>query len=930
MVKQIRISELARELEIKPRVILDALPALGIDGKKTHSSNIDLESAEKIRRHFQAAAQTEVEPEEAEAAPVIAAEAEQKPETQAIPERAAKPVLVASAPASGQVEPAARTVKTPQMGIRMTAPVARRHATVVSPTKPATVPPAATTPAAPAEPATPAVLSAPVTSIPAPVASTTATAPPPAAPIQAAPPASPNLPAPAAPRTLAPPSLRPAAAGPSTPAPAVPGRRVIVPVAPQRPVYKAPEQPLRPAPGKPILNRGTAPVPGKPIYQRPAPAGARPPMPGKAFTPEGRRPPHPTRASAGRPAGQAGRRQHEPRVKEGPLKYQPKLAEVPSGPLPIDRSITISEGISVKDLSERLQVRAKDVIRKLLDRGLMATVNQSLDTEIAKQIAREFGAEAQVVSFEEEALKELEPAMLQQESEKLQPRAPVVTIMGHVDHGKTSLLDAIRETNVAGGEAGGITQHIGAYSVEITDRESPAFGRRIVFIDTPGHEAFTRMRARGAKVTDLVVLVVAADDGVMPQTLEAIDHARAASVPILVAVNKIDKPGAQPDRVKKQLADRGLMPEVWGGQTVMVDVSAKTKANLKLLLEMILLVSDLQSLKADPEQPGQGTVLDAELDRGRGPVAHALMQNGCLKVGDTVIAGAVMGKVRALFDDRGRPISEAGPSMPVEILGLEGLPDAGDRIVAVQDRFKAKQIVIYREQKARESAMARSSRLNLESLSQQMAEGQMKELPLIIKADVQGSVEVLVDTLNRQATAKVKPVIIHSGVGAITENDVLLAAASNAIIIGFNVRPERKATELAEQEKVDIRLHSIIYELAEEMDKAMAGLLEPTFKETVLGRAEVRDTFRIPKVGAIAGCYVREGKLTRDSQVRVLRDHVVIYTSKISSLRHFKQDVNEIRSNMECGVGIANFSDVKTGDVLESFIVEKIAAPATA
>ncbi len=922
MAKQIRISELARELEEVNRVILEALPALGIEGKKTHSSNIDEETADIIRRYFarvKSEAAAKSAPVEAKAEPSPAAEPTlTKPEPVAPPPPAAPP----SAPAASAAvvkPPLAPRTGMPKTGIPMTAPVARRQHIA---------PPAVQKPSV----AAPTPKEVPVESA---KTAQDGTAPPPAAQIASPPPTpaastgpqvAPSAPPP--PRTLAPPALRPAASGSATPAPAIPGRRVIVPVAPQRPVYKAPEQPLHPAAGKPILRRGTTPVPGKPIYQRPSPTGARPPVPGRAFTPEGRRPPHPTRPGAGRPSGPA--RRHEPRVKEGPLKYQPKLTETPSGPLPIDREITISEGISVKDLSERLQVRAKDVIRKLLDRGLMSTVNQSLDTEIATQIAREFGAEAKVVSFEEEALKELEPAIVQQESAKLQPRPPVVTIMGHVDHGKTSLLDAIRETNVAAGEAGGITQHIGAYSVEINDRESPAFGRRIVFIDTPGHEAFTRMRARGAKVTDLVVLVVAADDGVMPQTLEAIDHAQAAKVPILVAVNKIDKPGAQPDRVKKQLSDRGLMPEAWGGQTVMVDVSAKTKANLKLLLEMILLVSDMQNLRADPEQPGQGTVLEAELDRGRGPVAHALLQSGTLKVGDTIIAGAVMGKIRALFDDRGRPVAAAGPSMPVEILGLEGLPDAGDRIVMVQDRFKAKQIVLYRGQKAREHALAHTPRLNLENLSQQMAEGEVKELPLVIKADVQGSVEVLVDTLNRLATAKVKPVIIHSGVGAITESDVLLASASNAIIIGFNVRPERKATELAEQEKVDIRLHSIIYEVTEEMNKAMAGLLEPIFKETVLGRAEVRETFRIPKVGAIAGCYVREGKLTRDAQVRILRDHVVIYTSKIASLRHFKQDVTEIRSNMECGVSIANFSDVKAGDVLESFMVEKITAPVQA
>ncbi len=592
-------------------------------------------------------------------------------------------------------------------------------------------------------------------------------------------------------------------------------------------------------------------------------------------------------------------------------------------------NITISEGLTVKDLSERLGLRAKDVIRKLLDRGLLVTVNQSLDTEIATQIAKDFGATAETVSFEQEALGAIEPvdagAGEAAPSETLVSRAPVVTIMGHVDHGKTSLLDAIRQTSVASGEAGGITQHIGAYKVEVTDPNSPAFGRKVVFIDTPGHAAFTRMRARGAKVTDIVVLVVAADDGVMPQTIEAIDHARAANVPIVVAVNKIDKPGAQPDRVKKQLGERGLLAEDWGGSTVTVSVSAKAKTNLNLLLEMILLVSDLQELKADPERPGQGVVLEAQLDRGRGPVARVLVQNGSLHTGDTLIAGAVMGRIRAMFDDRGRAIEEAGPSTPAEVLGLDGLPDAGENWLVVNDRNKARQIVMFREEKAREATLARSTRLNLEALSQQLARGDVKELNLIIKADVQGSEEVLVDAVNKLSTDKVKVRVIHSGVGAITESDVLLASASHAVVIGFNVRPERKAIELAEQENVDIRLHTIIYELTDEIQRAMHGLLEPTFKESTLGHAEVQQTFRIPKVGTVAGCLVKDGKLVRDGQVRVIRDGAVVYTGKLTSLRRFKEDAGEVRAGMECGASVGNFNDIKQGDVLEAFTIEKVA-----
>ncbi len=610
----------------------------------------------------------------------------------------------------------------------------------------------------------------------------------------------------------------------------------------------------------------------------------------------------------------------------------PRLVPISTEPLPITRTITITEGISVKDLAEKLDVRAKDLIARLLARGVFATINQTLDAELANEMARQFGADTNVISFEEQVAQDAVEASDVDTETALQtePRPPVVTVMGHVDHGKTSLLDSIRVTSVAEGEAGGITQHIGAYKVGIKDTESPAYGREIVFLDTPGHEAFTRMRARGAKVTDLVVLVVAADDGVMPQTLEAIDHANAAKVPIIVAVNKIDKPEAMPERVKKQLADRGLVPEDWGGKTVFVEVSAKKKTNLNLLMEMVCLVADLQELKASPDRPAVGAVLEAKLDRGRGAVATILVQNGTLHNGDTFIVGNVFGKVRAMFDDRGNEVDTAPPSTPVEILGLEGLPQAGDQLTVIADRSRAKQIAQYREQKAREATLAKSSRVSLEGLAEQIKRAGFKELPLILKGDVQGSVEVLADSLDKLSTEKVKIKILHTGVGAITETDVLLASASNAIIIGFNVRPERKAQEIAEQEEVDIRLHSIIYELHDEIKKAMTGLLEPTIKETFLGRAEVRETFRIPKVGTVAGCYVQEGAIKRDAQVRLLRDSVVVFTGKIASLRRFKDDANEVRHGLECGISIANYGDVKVGDVIEAFVTEKIAAEAIA
>jgi translation initiation factor IF-2 len=607
----------------------------------------------------------------------------------------------------------------------------------------------------------------------------------------------------------------------------------------------------------------------------------------------------------------------------------PPRLSLSTEPLPITRSITIPEGISVKDLAEKLEIRAKDLIARLLARGVFATVNQTLDSDLASEMARHFGAETSVISFEEQLAKDTAPSDgASEEAGQAVPRPPVVTIMGHVDHGKTSLLDAIRSTNVAEGEAGGITQHIGAYKVSITDPNSPAYGREIVFLDTPGHEAFTRMRARGSKVTDIVVLVVAADDGVMPQTLEAIDHAKAANVPIIVAVNKIDKPDALPDRVKKQLADRGLMPEDWGGSTVFVDVSAKQKTNLNLLMEMICLVADLQDLKAVPDRLASGTVLEAKLDRGRGPVATVLVQNGTLRNSDNFVVGNVFGKVRAMFNDRGAALETAGPATPVEVLGLEGLPQAGDQLVAVADRERARDISEYREMKAREAQLAKSSRVSLEGLAEQLKTAGQKELSIILKGDVQGSVEVLSDLLTKLSNERVKINIMRASVGAITESDVLLASASNAIIIGFNVRPERKAQELAEQEKVDIRLHSIIYELQDEIKRAMTGLLEPIVKETYLGRAEVRDTFRVPKVGTVAGCFVSDGVVKRDAEVRLLRDNVVIFKGKVASLRRFKEDVNEVRNGMECGISITNYNDIKVGDAIEVFVTERVAAEA--
>ena len=602
-------------------------------------------------------------------------------------------------------------------------------------------------------------------------------------------------------------------------------------------------------------------------------------------------------------------------------------AQIPQEPMPITRTITVTEGISVKDLAEKLDIRGKDLIATLLMRGVFVTVNQSLEGELVKDVARQFGADATIITVEEQLENEAIEGFLEDTTGMTEiVRSPVVTVMGHVDHGKTSLLDAIRMTDVAAGEAGGITQHIGAYKVHVTKPDSPAFGREIVFLDTPGHEAFTRMRARGAKVTDIVVIVVAADDGVMPQTLEAIDHAKAANVPIIVAINKIDKPEAQPDRIKQQLGERGLQLTGWGGNVEYVEVSAKKRINLDRLEEMICLVADVNEQKSQPDRPAVGTVIEAKLDRGRGAVASILVQNGTLRIGDSYIVGNTFGKVRAMFDDRGRAITEAGPSTPVEILGLESMPDAGDTFLVMADRDKAKGIAQYRKMKEREAQLAKSSRVSLEGLAEQIKQAGMKDLNLILKGDVQGSVEVLADSLEKMSTEKVRVRVLRAGVGAITESDVLLASASNAVVIGFNVRPDRKAADIAERENVEIRIHSIIYELQDEITKAMYGLLEPVFKENYLGRAEVLNVFKITKVGQIAGCIVRDGLIRRDAQVKVERNGEEVWKGRISSLKRFKDDASEVRQGVECGIDLANFKDIQVGDFIEAFTTEKLAA----
>jgi translation initiation factor IF-2 len=703
-------------------------------------------------------------------------------------------------------------------------------------------------------------------------------------------------------RPPVPPAGRPGTAAPP---------RIVRPVGP----------PARPA-GAPARPGLVARPAGAPAPARPASGGPRPLPSQPVRSPQPARPPafaRPASPGPWRPPSRPGMRP-APGARREPMPRVAAPVAVPATPPPITRTITMAEGMTVKDLAEKLDLRAKDVLKKLLDRRIMLTINTTLDTETAMAIARDFGADVQMRSIEEELL-DVEPEEVKPEDRSI--RAPVVTVMGHVDHGKTTLLDAIRETRVAEREAGGITQHIGAYHVKVHNRP-------VVFLDTPGHEAFTLMRARGARVTDIVILVIAADDGVMPQTREAIDHARAANVPIIVAINKIDKPNANPERVKKELSDLGLMPEEWGGQTIVVELSAKKRQNLDLLLEMVLLVSDIGELKASTKRNAIGTVLEVKLDKGRGPVATLLVQDGTLHVGDTFIAGAIIGKVRALIDDRGRHVKAAGPSMPVEVLGLGGLPQPGDPFQAITDAAKARQVAMFRQAQVREKALGArmGGRLTLESLKQQIAEGEVKELPIIIKADVQGSAEVLADTLVKLSDDKVKIKIIHSGVGSINESDVLLASASNAIIIGFDVRPDRNAGEIADREKVDIRLHSVIYNVIDEMKKAMTGLLEPTVKEQRIGTADVRNTFKVPKFGTIAGCLVTEGRVTRsgEAQARLLRDNQVVFEGKIGSLRRFKDDVSEVKAGFECGIGLERFNDIKVGDLIEVFTVERVAA----
>ncbi len=582
---------------------------------------------------------------------------------------------------------------------------------------------------------------------------------------------------------------------------------------------------------------------------------------------------------------------------------------------PRKKSIKISEGLTIKEFAELIGQKIPMVIKKFMDLGFMPTINQPIDIEAANIVAESFGIKVETVTVEQiDVIEEVEAA----DSPDLLQKPPVVTIMGHVDHGKTSLLDAIRKTKVTETEAGGITQHIGAYKISL-------HGKDITFLDTPGHEAFTSMRARGAKATDIVVLVVAADDGVMPQTIEALNHAKAANVPIVVAINKIDKPEANVARVKNELAEHGIVSEEWGGQNIFVEVSAKKKIGIEHLLEMILLQAEIMELKANPHKPARGPIIEAKLDKGRGPVATMLIQAGTLHIGDAVVAGTASGKVRALIDDTGKRINSAGPATPVEVIGFSDVPSAGDICVCVEDERKARQIALARIQKQRSADIQKRAKLTLDELYAKIKEGQIRDLNIIIKGDVQGSVEAMKKALEGIIHPDVKVKVLHTSVGGIKESDVMLAAASNAIIIGFNVRPELKASQIAEKEGVDIRLYNIIYDAIEDVKKALEGMLKPTFKEKILGRAEVRQVFQASRFGTIAGCYVIDGTINRASDgIRVIRDNIVIYDGKISSLKRFKEDIKEVQSGYECGLTIENFNDIKVGDILEDYLIEKI------
>jgi translation initiation factor IF-2 len=914
---KVRIYDLAKELKLDTKRLIEEVRREGVD-VSVPSNSVSKELAEKIRNKYFPKKETTVKRAvkvvKRAVLPTPEAPAEDETEVHE-PELEVSASQPASQPMGGPAEPVEAPSVAPSPAKQ---PIPARLVKKLTPAvrAEAPTPEIIEMPAAPAAPvpAEPPVVEEPIAA--APVAASA----PPANGVEARTPAPASLPPPSRQVRV----LRPTAAALN--AGIRPGERAPAPPPP-------PPPPARERPG----DRS-----GR-LRERPSlPRSERMGTPGETATPQttyipppdaGRRRSRRSSPRGGRKIeGKAGRfdkGEFIPPPKA--LSLEDRIAtrlEIPgSGEL---KSVRLIEGSTVKEFAEKLGIKPKDVVTLLLQRGVFATINQPLMDDVAADLGKRFGYDVSFVPFEEMVAEEEFEELIAADADDVElPRAPVITVMGHVDHGKTSLLDAIRATEVAAGEAGGITQHIGAYSVQVPSADDPTEMRRVVFLDTPGHEAFTMMRARGAKATDIVVLVVAADDGVMPQTIEAIEHSRAAGVPIIVAINKIDKPDANPDRVKQELSQQGLSPLEWGGETEMVAVSAKKRQNLETLLETILLTSDILNLRASPTRLASGVVLEAKLDRGRGAVATVLVQQGTLRIHEPFIVGQISGKVRAMFNDRGEPISEAGPATPVEVLGLQGVPQAGESFQVVSDITKAQSISQHRQMLSRQAALLQTTKRGIEALG----ESEVKELLVIIKADVQGSVEVLKSTLQKLSTDRVKVKVIRSGVGAITESDVLLGSATQAgssssavVIIGFNVRPEARAADVAKQEDVDIRLHSIIYKVEEEIRAAMIGMLEAIEKEKILGKAAVREVFRVPRAGTVAGCMVIDGLVRRNARARVIRDGVVSWEGNIASLRRFKDDVSEVREGFECGISLENFNDVKVGDQIEAYIVERVAA----
>jgi translation initiation factor IF-2 len=877
---KVRLYDLAKDLKIDTKRLIEEVRREGVD-VSVPSNSISKELAEKIRDKYfpkkDTAVKRAIRVVKKAARPVV----EEEP-------AAAEPEEIAVAPEPIEPEPVFAEVEEPVAAPQAPAHVVRRLAPAVRVVKPEVVPPPVPEPA----------IAPPMTAAP---------------PVEAAP-------------------VEPAPVEPPPPAPPSRQVRVLRPTAAAlnagiRPGERAPAPPPTTPPARPRERtaRGRVEYTGTPgETATPQTTYIPPPDAGRRRSRRGS-----TRGGKRAGDGKTGKLDREFIVPPDHRTFEERIAAKiqVSGDL---KPVRLVEGSTVKEFAEKLGIKPKEVVGLLLQRGVFATINQALDDNVAADLGKRFGYQVTFVPFEDMVAEEEFEELIAADADDVEvPRAPVVTVMGHVDHGKTSLLDAIRTTNVASGEAGGITQHIGAYSVEVPSPDNPEEKRRVVFLDTPGHEAFTLMRARGAKATDVVVLVVAADDGVMPQTIEAIEHSRAAGVPIVVAINKIDKPDANPDRVRQELAQQGLNPVAWGGETEMVEVSAKKNQNLDTLLETILLTSDILNLRASTTRLASGVVLEAKLDRGRGSVATALVQQGTLHVGDPFIVGQIFGKVRAMFNDRGEPVTEAGPATPVEVLGLQGVPQAGETFQVVADVGRAQQISNHRQAVERQRTLVKTTKRGIEALG----ETDVKELLVIIKADVQGSVEVLKSTLQKMSTERVKVKVIRSGVGAITESDVLLASATQAgsastavVIIGFNVRPESRANDLAKQESVDIRLHSIIYKVEEEIKAAMIGMLEKIEKEKILGKADVREVFRVPRVGAVAGCMVIDGNIRRNARARLIRDGVVAWEGNIASLRRFKDDVSEVREGFECGIGLENFNDVKVADQIEAYVIEKVVA----